>query len=232
MNKAQGQTKSVVEIFLRYLSRTRPGLLFLHLIWLIVASCALSTSYIVAFHFTSLLRIYEEAHSVRNFGQNLRTSAKIDGDINTRLQELLEGTSANRAYVFRYHNGLAAVNGVQFFFQTLTHEVISPGTPRVMQYERQIPAGMNMAMSAEFLQNRCGQVQKTDGDTNSQNYWFYQSRGAKSLIRCPIYMPNGDLFGFVGIDFLNEVPPARMPAAVARVRESAKAIALIFSPRH
>lgn len=231
MDKTQNQKKSVLEIFLRYLSRTRPGILFLHLIWLVIASCALSTSYIIAFHFTSLLRIYEEAHAIRDFGHHLRTSTKIDSEVTARLQELLEHTSANRAYVFRYHNGLAAVSGVPFFFQTLTHEVISPGTPRVMQYERQIPAGMNMAMSNEFTQNRCGQVQKTDADPGSQNYWFYQSRGAKSLIRCPIYMPNGDLFGYVGVDFLNEVPRDRMNAKATRVRESASVIASTFSPR-
>ena len=229
----QGSTGklAILDSFLGYLSRTSPLLLFIHLIWIAMASAVLSSSYIVAFHFTSLVNIYQEAHNVRNFSANLQVSSRKDGEISTILSSLLESTGSNRAYVFRYHNGLAAVNGVPFFFQTMTHEVISPGTPRVMQFEQRIPASMNMAVNNKFSQNMCAIVEHADDDRDSQNYWYFQSRGARSLIRCPIFMPNGDLFGFVGIDFIADLNGPPLASASSRVREAAGSMANIFSSR-
>ena len=222
---------SLAEIFLGYLSRTPSGVLFLHLLWIVVASCALSSSYILAFHFTSLVTIYEEAHNIRNFSNNLRSTSKQNHDINTALSELLGAANANRAYVFRYHNGLAAVNGVPFFFQTNTHEVISPGTSRVIQFEQHIPASINIAMNNRFMINRCAMVSDANEDRDSQNYWYFQNRSAKSLVRCPIFTGNGDLFGFVGIDFADPVDAARLAHLGELVKTSATAIGVIFSSR-
>ena len=221
----------LAEIFLGYLSRTPPGILFLHLLWIVVASCALSSSYILAFHFTSLVTIYEEAHNIRNFSSNLRLTSKQDQDINTALNELLGSSNANRAYVFRYHNGLAAVSGVPFFFQTNTHEVISPGTSRVIQFEQHIPASINIAMNNQFMMNRCAMVSHADEDKDSQNYWYFQNRSAKSLVRCPIFMGNGDLFGFVGIDFSDPIDAARLAHLSESVKAASTAIGLIFSSK-
>jgi hypothetical protein len=222
---------AVIDSFFGYLSRTPPYLLFVHLIWIMLASAVLSASYIVAFHFTSVLNIYQEAHSVRNFSANLQVSARKDREISAALTSLLESTGSNRAYVFRYHNGLAAVNGVPFFFQTMTHEVISPGTPRVMQFEQRIPASMNMAVNNKFSQNMCAVVEHADDDRDSQNYWYFQSRGARSLIRCPIFMPNGDLFGFIGVDYTTDVNGPPLATAATRIREVAGSMAGIFSAR-
>ena len=233
MAKSPQQTGrlAIVDSFFGYLTRTSPLLLFVHLVWMIVASAVLSASYIVAFHFTSVVNIYQEAHNVRNFSTNLQVSARKDGEITQALSTLLETTNANRAYVFRYHNGLAAVSGVPFFFQTMTHERISPGTPRVMQFEQRIPASMNMAVNNRFSQNMCAVVEHADDDRDSQNYWYFQSRGARSLIRCPIFMPNGDLFGFVGIDFIADLNGPPLVTAESRVRETAASMSAIFSAR-
>lgn len=222
---------AIVDSFFGYLSRTSPLLLFVHLLWMMLASAVLSASYIVAFHFTSVVSIYQDAHNVRNFSANLQVSARKDREISAALVSLLESTGSNRAYVFRYHNGLAAVNGVPFFFQTMTHEVISPGTPRVMQFEQRIPASMNMAVNNRFSQNMCAVVEHADDDRDSQNYWYFQSRGARSLIRCPIFMQNGDLFGFVGIDFISDVNGPPLASAESKVKDSASIMANIFSSR-
>ena len=143
--------KTIAEILVRYLSSTTPVMLFIHLLWLMVICAVLSTTYVVSFHFTSLLSVYQDAHNIQNFNNNLLSSKKQDGNVNSILEELLESSKANRAYVFRYHNGLAAVSGVPFFFQSNTHEVISPGTPRVIQFEQHIPASINIAISNQFM---------------------------------------------------------------------------------
>jgi len=223
--------KTIAEILVRYLSSTTPVMLFIHLLWLMVICAVLSTTYVVSFHFTSLLSVYQDAHNIQNFNNNLLSSKKQDGNVNSILEELLESSKANRAYVFRYHNGLAAVSGVPFFFQSNTHEVISPGTPRVIQFEQHIPASINIAISNQFMQDKCAIIPKADDDKDSQNYWFYQNRGARSLVRCPIFMSNGDLFGFVGIDYLDRIDPARLTLQSERLRSAASSIASVFATK-
>lgn len=223
--------KTIAEVFIDYLSRTPPGLLFTHLLWIVIASCALSTSYIMAFHFTSLVTIYHEAHNIRNFSQNLQVGARKDQEIQNVLSGLLDATGSNRAYVYRYHNGLAAVSGVPFFFQTVTHEVITPGVTRVMQFEQRIPASINLAINNRFVQNMCARVENADEDRDSQNYWYFQSRQARALVRCPVFMQNGDLFGFVGIDYTNNATTEQLVTAEERIKAAAVVISSIFSSR-
>lgn len=229
MARSSDSKKSLAEVVVGYLNNTRPLIMLFHLVWLVVASCALSASYVIAFHFTSVISIYREAHSIATFGQDLMLSARQDQAVESRLKEVLEMSQGNRAYLYRYHNGLAAVNGVPFFFHTMTHEVISPGTTRAMQFEQRLPASINMALSNQFMRNRCSIIESTDKDVDSQNYWYFQQRSARSLVRCPIFMPNGDLFGFIGVDYLNEMDQARLESVATRMREHASAVAAVFS---
>ena len=222
---------SVIEALLVYLTRTRPVLLFIHLIFMIVASLALSTSYILAFHFAGLMNIYQEAHNIHNFSSNLRLSARQDQEINSILSGVLEGTGSNRVYVFRYHNSLAAVNGVPFFFQTLTHEVIRPGATRMQQFKQNVPSSINLGVNMQFMQNRCALISNTAEDPSNQNYWYFQTRGAVDLVRCPIFMPNGDLFAFVGVDFTSDVEVEQLDSTAKVLREAASAIVAVFLAR-
>ena len=223
------QKPSILELLFRYLYKTSPKLMFIHLAWLIIASCVISLSYIAAFHFTSLIGIYREAHNIENFSSNLRSSARQDQQIQTILQALLDGTNSKRAYVFRYHNGLAAISGVPFFFQTMTHEVISPGISRLVQFEQRIPASINIAVNNQFADNQCAVILNTELDINSQNHWYFQTRGAKSLIRCPIFVSTGDLFGFVGVDYHHNINEDQIAQDLPRVREAATQIAQQFA---
>ena len=192
---------SMLHIILDYLTRTSILLLFVHMIYIGMVCCFLSLSYIIAFHWTSLIEIYREAHDVSQFSTNFKVSIEADIQINDKLQKFLDKNTGTRAYVYRYHNGLAAINGVPFFFQSNTHEVISPGTGRLMGFEQRIPASIHVAMNNEFVQDQCYLIKDTTQDKSEQNYYFYTSRNAVSMARCPIFLSNGDLFGFIGIDW-------------------------------
>jgi hypothetical protein len=223
---------SILELVLSYLSNTKPVLMFIHLVWFTIVCAILSMTYLVSFHFTNLIDIYQEAHNIQKFNSNLVFSMQQDSAINANLNELVSKTHANRAYLFRYHNGLAAVSGVPFFFQTNTHEVISPGTPRVIQFEQHIPASINLAINNKFMMNQCAIIPKADEDKDSQNYWFFQNRGAKSIVRCPVFMPNGDLFGFVGVDFTDRVDIKDLNQIENEIKIVANSLALVFATKH
>jgi hypothetical protein len=170
--------------------------------------CAfLSLSYVFAFHWSSLVELYEEAHTAKRFSDNFKVGAETDVTVNNILRNLISSYGGMRVYVYRYHNGLAAISGVPFFFQSNTHELIAPGADRLMPYEQRIPASIHVSMNNNFIQDKCVLVSDTTVDKNDQNYYFYVSRNATSVARCPIFLANGDLFGFVGIDWNHATPP-------------------------
>jgi hypothetical protein len=218
---------TMFQLLIEYLSDTPPLLLILHLIYISVICVMMSISYILAFHWTTVVQIYTQAHDIKGFSTNLKNSVEVDNKLNDLLKDLRLKTNSIRTYIYRYHNGLAAISSVPFFFQTNTHENISPGTPRLMPFEQRIPASFNVAINNQFVKNQCSTVVETDGDRDSQNYYYYQSRGAKSFIRCPIYMSNGDLFGFVGIDF--DSVPKEVESYSKLLMDSAKSMGDIFS---
>ena len=220
---------SMLEIFVRYLNRTKPLTMIFHLFWILCVCSVLSFCYITAFHFTSLVHIYEEAHNIREFNHGLKMSAKNDVIINNILNKMLNDMHANRAYLFRYHNGLAAVGGVPFFFQTNTHETISPGTPRLMQFYQRIPASLTPIMDQKFSQNECVVVNHMDKSDDIQIVYFFQARQTKAMVRCPIYMENGDLIGFVGVDFSQDQDLEKLETDKSVVFKSAVDISKLFA---
>jgi len=201
-NDLEDQAKlTMLQIFLKYLEKTSPLMLLVHMLYIGTICFFLSVSYVAAFHWASVMELYREAHDISKFSNNFKTSVEADNQINDKLQKFLDTHDGMRAYIYRYHNGLAAISGVPFFFQSNTHEVISPGTSRLMSFEQRIPASIHIAMNNEFVNDMCYVIKDTTEDKSSQDYYFYTSRNAKAMVRCPIFLSNGDLFGFVGIDW-------------------------------
>lgn len=227
MSEEKQESKpTMMELFINYLKTTSPLLLLIHLIYIMVVCATLSFSYVVAFHWSNLIQIYQDAHDVKSFSKNLKISVEQDNQINDTLYAIMSQTNGYRAYVYRYHNGLAAISSVPFFFQTNTHEVIAPGAARLLPYEQRMPASINPLVSNQYIKNACATVTDTDSDKNNQFSYVWQTRKAKAFIRCPIYLDNGDLFGFVGVDYSEN--PIDVKKYQGLIIEAAKNIGNIF----
>lgn len=226
LDKDDKTKAKLIEVFIQYLVTTKPVMLIFHLLYIIIVCLSLSFSYIVAFHWTSVIQIYTDAHDVSKFSKNLKSSVEADNKINEILHDILAQTNGLRSYVYRYHNGLAAISSVPFFFQSNTHEVISPGASRLLPYEQRIPASFNVYVNNQFVKNQCAIISDADSDKNSQNYYLYQVRNAKAFIRCPIYLDNGDLFGFIGVDYNNNISDTKK--ATSLIADAATNIGNIF----
>lgn len=192
---------SMLQLFLEYLRGTSTFHLLVHLIYISMICAFLSFSYIAAFHWSSIVEIYESANSHQHFDENLKLNVITDNKILAALQKVMEDTGGMRAYVYRYHNGLPAISGIPFFFETNTHEVIAPGAARLMLFEQRVPTSIHTGQNVMFSQNKCLLVPNTKSDTVSQDYYFFERRNAIAVLRCPIFLSNGDLFGFVGLDW-------------------------------
>lgn len=191
----------VISSLLEYLKVTSIGKICLHFLFIVLVFATLTASYVLSFHFTSLVTIYQEAHDIKHFGNNIQGSIVVGIKLDQVLQGLIQETHSNRAYVYRYHNGLSAINNIPFFFQSLIYENISPGTSRIMSLEQRLPVAMTPTINSQFVQNKCAITQDMDHNDNILNF-INQVGSAKTMIRCPIFMDNGDLFGFIGIDYI------------------------------
>ncbi len=223
--------KSIVELLLRYFRTVHPLKMLWHLVWITLVLCAMSFTYIVTFHFTPVLDLWQRSRSMQNFTTELTTSIHVDARITEELQKVLTNTLADRTYVFRYHNGIPAVGGIPFIFHTNTHELIRPGVNRVISLMQRIPSSINVHMNQEFAKGKCITLTDIDKDTTGHDYWYYQARGSRHMIRCPIYSRNHDLIGFVGVDYVQEVAAINMEAREAYLMQSAQAIGQILQQR-
>ena len=96
-----------------------------------------------------------------------------------------------------------------------------------MSFEQRIPASIHMAINNQFVNDKCAIIKNTDKDKENQDYYFWMSRNAKHLIRCPIYMSNGDLFGFVGVDYSTDI--ADTTVAERNIKDTAREIGKLFA---
>jgi len=222
----QSDKTTLARLALRYLATTSVARQLFHVFILILLVMVGTASYVAIKDFRALVRVWTEAHEINSFSANLKISVSNDSQIARDLDAIMAKTNGARAYVYRFHNGLAAINNVPFFFQSMTHEDIAPGTTRILPYEQRIPVGIGMKMNMAFLSNQCIVMKDTDKDSGNANYYYWISRGAKHFVRCPIFMPNGDLFGFVGIDY--NAPDSRIEEGQRLLREQADRLAKMY----
>lgn len=219
---------NILEIITRYLRATHPLRMAWHLLWIFCLLAMLSISYIITFHFVPVMDLWQRSKSMTHFRQELSTTLAVDQSINQELQRLLDETGSHRAYLFRYHNGIASVNGIPFMFHTNTHEVIKPGVARVIAYNQRLPISINANMNGEFARRNCVTMTNLERQAESLNYWYYQTRGAYSMIRCAVYTAQGDLLGFVGLDFVDRTPADQVRSKERDVQHTAAALSRIL----
>jgi hypothetical protein len=219
---------SMLELLLKYFKTVKPLQMVFHLLFVIILMCVLSVTYIITFHFTPIMDLWQRSRSIEHFRNELSISLAIDTQINDQLQLILSQTQADRAYVFRYHNGVPSVNGIPFIFHSNTHEVIRPGVTRVSSLMQRIPSSINVHMNQEFAKGSCITILDVDKDPTSHDYWYFQARGSRHMIRCAIYTSKNDLLGFVGLDYLNNFSSDMTESTETRLRESASAMGNIL----
>jgi hypothetical protein len=223
--------KQIVALLLKYFKVMHPLRMLWHLLWLTLVLMVCSLSYILTFHFEPVMDLYQRSRSFEHFQNELTTSMAIDTQINEELSILLRVTNSERVYVFRYHNGIPAVAGIPFIFHTNTHEVIKPGVNRVIGLMQRIPSSINVHMNQEFAARKCVILQDIDLDSTGTDYWFFQSRGARHMIRCAFYSRQGDLLGFVGVDYLSSDQREHLHRHHDIIRETAIRIGIILQQR-
>lgn len=218
----------ILSILLRYLRANHPLKVIWHTLWFFCILCMLSTTYIITFHFQPVFDLWQKSQNLNSFARELRVGVATDAKINQEISRLLETTSGNRSYLFRYHNGTPSANNVPFIFHTNTHEMIKPGTNRVLRFGQRLPSSLIHNENVEFLKNKCVSINNINRNVNSADYWIFETRNAVAVARCPIFAKNGDLIGFVGVDFSEPVSDKALKEAEDLVRKSSIFLGAIY----
>lgn len=220
--------QDILQIVLKYLKTVPPLKMAWHLAWLFCMLCMLSVTYIVTFNFKPILDHWERSRSFEHFRSEMSNSITVDARVNHELGNLMQATRADRAYIFRYHNGIPSVAGVPFMFHSNTHEVIKPGTSRVIMFNQRLPSSLNVGMNMEFSKNNCVSFHNLNEHVDSVNYWYWQTRGAHNMIRCAIYTRNGDILGFVGLDYISTLSDHDSAENELKLKASAALLSRLF----
>src|SRR3989304_4502904 len=74
-----------------------------------------------------LLVFFDLFKFLRKKKKTLKETIEIGNKVDSVLEQLLEDTSADRAYVFQFHNGDYFYSGLSIDKMTNTHEKVSQG---------------------------------------------------------------------------------------------------------
>jgi hypothetical protein len=165
-------------------------------------------SYYAFVKIKNLEQIEENGHvSQEELQADLEKTVRNHDLVSEQLNNLLIETSADRAFVTRFHNSYTDVAGKHFYYFSITNEVTSPGTSRViddMQYQH--ISKINSCMK-QFILGECNYFNVVDMADESKREGF-EDRGIKAVANCPVYdIDKLYLQGFVGVHYVkNELP--------------------------
>jgi len=132
-----------------------------------------------------------------------RIITALDNDvlIQNALQNVLIEYKADRAYIFRFHNGVTYYNGTHKNKFSCDYEVVRKGTSRQATYLQDIPVTLFPTFIREVNASRMTYDDIRDiEDLRVQETLAEQ--GIKGLIVVP-YHREGNLLAMVGIDYIN-----------------------------
>lgn len=217
--------QAMINIGLAYLRRTKPHVLLLHMICFIIANIVVTFSYVMIFHFPSIVSLCAGPSEPSGISLSARQQIEVDSALGNFLRE----TGANRVSLHRYHAPTEAPQGIPFVSQTMTNEVITSGNNRILPLQRSIPIFTTPLLNARLAENNCMVASLSREVPNSRVHWYFVTFNGQSIIRCPIYQPNGNILGFISVDWINEV--ANLDSWESITKAEAARLSLILSRR-
>lgn len=131
------------------------------------------------------------------------SSLSNDVAINKSLREFLNDTKSDRAYVFRFHNGIKYYNGTHKNKLSCDYEVVTEGTSREAKNLQDIPVTLYTDMIKTVVDDDFYYSNIDDMDdivTKSE----FRSQGVIGVKIAP-YFRDGKLFAMIGVDYVKSV---------------------------
>jgi GAF domain-containing protein len=131
---------------------------------------------------------------------NIEQSANLSREINEELKHVLEGSAADRAYIFQFHNGVelyTSEHGQRF---SCTYEVVSPGTSTEAQNLQELYVSVYAWFISETLKGDMI-YKNTEEIPDYTTKAMLRQQGIESILATPL-IHKGQVVGILGIDYL------------------------------
>jgi len=122
--------------------------------------------------------------------------------INKILTNLMEGTGADRAYLFQFHDGITGLAGNHFIKYTNTHEACALGISSEIMTLQGLPISILAPTWLPMLENNTSFPLQTKDETHNQTRKILEAQGIESIVIARI-MFLGKIIGFVGVDYVH-----------------------------
>ena len=153
--------------------------------------------------------------------------AYLSDEVNDELYKILEYSTADRVYIFQFHNGVAYYNGKHAQRFTCTYEIVRDGISRLS------PEYVNMQVSVfswiitTTLEGGMCFVDVDDIPDYTTRY-ILEAKGVQSIRMLPI-IKNNKIIGIIGMDYVkNRNPFLADPIAKEWFENEARLIADIL----
>jgi len=135
---------------------------------------------------------------------------RLDGDvlIEDALYDLMNKTGSDRAYIFRFHNGVNYYNGKHKSKMSNDFEVTREGISSEAQRLQDIPVGLYAKWLKDVINYRMIHPNIDDID-DVRTRLELKRQGVEAIAVVPYYR-NGKILALVGIDYVRPLDSARL----------------------
>lgn len=132
--------------------------------------------------------------------------SKIERELEMYLAEVLRETGANRASLFRYHNGGKDYNGRSFLRMSMTNEVVKGGTALIQHQSQNLFRSMFYGLIRSLEDNGYDFVDDIENikETDTGFYRYLRDFDIAAKYSVALYGFTGKIVGFINIDFANK----------------------------
>lgn len=131
---------------------------------------------------------------------------KRDVNNNVLIQQLLNDLmlkyNADRAYIFKFHNGITYFDGKHKNHQSLAYEVCGRGISSEKMELQNLPTSLFPVFLQEVMLNKMIYTDINDIKENATRIAL-KDQGIKSVMVCPVFK-DGYFVAYIGLDYVKE----------------------------
>lgn len=153
--------------------------------------------------------------------------AYLSDEVNNELYKILDYSTADRVYIFQFHNGVAYYNGKHAQRFTCTYEIVRDGISRLSpEYVNMQVSVFSWIITTTLEGGMC--FVDVDEIPDYTTRYILEAKGVQSIRMLPI-IKNNKIIGIIGMDYVkNRNPFLADPIAKEWFENEARLIADIL----
>lgn len=144
-------------------------------------------------------------------------SINDDVIIETALYDLMIKTNSDRAYIFRFHNGITYYNGSHKSKMSCEYEVVKNGVSREAERLQDVPTALYSRWLKDVVDYKMF-INNINEIEDLRTKKILEAQGITGLRVVPYYR-DGKIFALIGVDYINEMPEDNTKTKLQKINE-------------